>query len=306
MQRAVIAALLLATAVLVWLWLSGGGSQITAWAAGEQRAFQNGIARTLRALRGGEAGAYALLLGSCFAYGFFHAIGPGHGKLLVGGYGMARQVPMLRLSLIALVSSLGQAVTAVVLAYTGVWLLGLTRDAMVDTAERWLAPLSYGLIAMIGIWLVVRGLRHLRSVGLEATPDHHHDHDHDHAAGEVCSSCGHKHGPTLAEAEQATSLRDALVLIGGIAIRPCTGALFILLITWQMGIPMAGIAGAFVMALGTASVTVAVGIAASGFRGGLMRAVAQVGALTWMMPVVEVAAGLVVVSLSGVLLLRAL
>lgn len=304
MQRALIAALLLATAVLVWLWLSGGGSQITAWAAGEQRAFQNGIARTLRALRGGEAGAYALLLGSCFAYGFFHAIGPGHGKLLVGGYGMARQVPMLRLSLIALVSSLGQAVTAVVLAYTGVWLLGLTRDAMVDTAERWLAPLSYGLIAVIGIWLVVRGLRHLRAVQGEQVHDDHHSHDH--AAGEVCGSCGHKHGPTLAEAEEATSLRDALVLIGGIAIRPCTGALFVLLITWQMGIPMAGVAGAFVMALGTASVTVAVGIAASGFRGGLMRAVAQAGALTWMMPVVEVAAGLVVVSLSGVLLLRAL
>jgi ABC-type nickel/cobalt efflux system permease component RcnA len=157
---------------------------------------------------------------------------------------------------------------------------------------------------MIGIWLVVRGLRHLRSVGVEVRHEHHHDHNH--AAGEVCSSCGHKHGPTLAEAEQATSLRDALVLIGGIAIRPCTGALFVLLITWQMGIPMAGIAGAFVMALGTASVTVAVGIAASGFRGGLMRAVAQAGALTWMMPVVEVAAGLVVVSLSGVLLLRAL
>lgn len=305
MQRALIAAILLATAVLVWLWLSGGGSQITAWAAGEQREFQNGIARTLRALRGGEAGAYALLLGSCFAYGFFHAIGPGHGKLLVGGYGMARQVPMLRLSLIALVSSLGQAVTAVVLAYTGVWLLGLTRDRMVDTAERWLAPLSYGLIAMIGLWLVVRGLRHLRSARVE---DLHHPNDqtHTHAAGEVCGSCGHKHGPTLTEAEQATSLRDALVLIGGIAIRPCTGALFVLLITWQMGIPMAGIAGAFVMALGTASVTVAVGIAASGFRGGLMRAVAQAGALTWMMPVVEVAAGLVVVSLSATLLLRAL
>ena len=101
-------------------------------------------------------------------------------------------------------------------------------------------------------------------------------------------------------------MRDALLLIGGIAIRPCTGALFVLIITWQMGIAVAGIAGAFAMALGTASVTVAVGIAASGFRGGLMRAVAKASALVWIMPLLEVIAGLVVVALSCGLLLRAI
>ena len=72
-----------------------------------------------------------------------------------------------------------------------------------------------------------------------------------------------------------------------------------------MGIPMAGIAGAFAMALGTASVTVAVGIAASGFRGGILRSMASAGALTWVMPMLEVAVGLVVVALSTGLLLRA-
>lgn len=304
MRTTITLAVLLATAVLVWLWVSGGFNEIAVWAAGEQRNFQNGIARTLRALRGGEAGAYALLLGSCFAYGFFHAIGPGHGKLLVGGYGMARDVPMLRLSLIALVSSLGQAITAVILAYGGLWLLGLTRDRMVGAAEDWLAPLSYAMIAAIGLWLVLRGVRRLQRAQAEAAHGHAHHH-HDHATSEVCGSCGHRHGPSIEEAERTTSLRDALILIAGIAVRPCTGALFVLIITWQMGIPMAGIAGAFAMALGTASVTVAVGIAASGFRGGILRSIARAGALVWVMPMMEVAAGLVVVALSAALLLRA-
>ncbi|MCX7567270.1 hypothetical protein OS189_13035 [Sulfitobacter sp. F26169L] len=299
MRRAVILALLLAMALLAWLWLSGGFSALAVWAAGEQRSFQNGIARTLRALRGGEAGAYAVLMGSCFAYGFFHAIGPGHGKLLVGGYGVAREVPMLRLSLIALLSSLGQAVTAILLAYGGLWLLGLTRERMVNAAEDWLAPFSYALIVLIGLWLVVRGLRRLR----RAQAVHGHEH---HGPTDTCNSCGHRHGPTLEEAGQTSGLRDALLLIGGIAVRPCTGALFVLIITWQMNIAMAGVAGTFAMALGTASVTVVVGIAASGFRGGLMRGIANAGALAWMMPVLEVAAGVVVVALSGGLLLRAL
>lgn len=314
MRRAITIAVIIAAALLGWLWLSGGFTALGSWAAAEQRDFQNSIARTLRALRGGEAGALALLMGSCFAYGFFHAIGPGHGKLLVGGYGMARDVPMLRLSAIALLSSLGQAVTAIVLAYGGLWLLGATRDRMVATAEAWLAPLSYVLIALIGLWLVVRGLRRLRLAKVaddhgyphnhaDYDHTHHHDHSHHHH-DDTCSSCGHRHGPSLDEASNAHSLRDALILIGGIAIRPCTGALFVLIITWQMGIAVAGIAGAFAMALGTASVTVAVGIAASGFRGGIMRSVASAGALVWIMPVIEVAAGLFVVILSAVLLLR--
>ena len=297
MRRAIGAALLLACTVIAWLWWSDGFDQMAVWAAGEQRNFQNGIARTLRALRGGDGGAFALLMGSCFAYGFFHAIGPGHGKLLVGGYGMARTVPMGRLSLIALLSSLGQAVTAIVLAYGGSWLLGLTRERMVGAAEDWLAPFSYALIAAIGLWLVWRGVARL--LRTQATHGHAH-----HGPSDTCSSCGHRHGPSIEEAETATSLRDALILIAGIAVRPCTGALFVLIITWQMGIPLAGIAGAFAMALGTASVTVAVGIAASGFRGGVMRSLASASALNWVMPMFEIAAGLIVVALSAALLIR--
>lgn len=300
MRSALSIALVLVVSAVGWLWLSGGFEQLAVWAAGQQREFQNGIARTLRALRGGEAGAYALLMTSCFAYGFFHAIGPGHGKLLVGGYGVARAVPMLRLSLIALLSSLGQAVTAIVLAYGGLWLLGLTRDGMIGAAEQTLAPLSYAMIAGIGAWLLWRGVRHLRRT--QAVQGHTQTGDDDAA----CSSCGHRHGPSLEEAREASGLRDALWLIGGIAVRPCTGALFVLLITWQMGIAMAGIAGAFAMALGTASVTVAVGVAASGFRGGLLRSVAGVSALVWIVPVIEIVAGSVVVILSLGLLARAL
>ncbi|MEP1765670.1 MAG: hypothetical protein ABJJ53_03295 [Sulfitobacter sp.] len=308
MRNAIIAALAGAVCLCLWLWLSGGFEQIAVWAAGEQREFQNGIARTLRALRGGDAGAYSVLLSSCFAYGFFHAIGPGHGKMLVGGYGVARDVAMLRLSVIALFSSLGQAVTAIVVAYGGLWLLGATRDRMVGAAENWLAPVSYGMIAMIGLWLVLRGGRRLRAAKRVLSQDSTVLDPHTHSYGEddVCSTCGHRHGPSLEEAGQVTGLREALMLIGGIAMRPCTGALFVLIITWQMGIPVAGIAGAFSMALGTASVTVAVGIAASGFRGGLLRAMAGAGALTWVMPMLEVLAGLVVVALSTGLVLRAL
>lgn len=283
--------------VLGVLWMTGAFDRLGFWAAQQQRGFQETIALSLRAARAGEAGAVLALLGACFAYGLAHAAGPGHGKVLIGGYGMARAVPMMRLSLIALAASLGQAVTAVALVYTGVFVFNLGREALVGVTEDVMAPVSYGAIALIGLWLMWRGLRRVRE------PVHDHAHEGEEA---VCSSCGHAHGPTLDQVSETRSLRDAVLLIGGIAMRPCTGALFVLILTWQMGIGMIGIAGAFAMAIGTAIVTIAVGFAAGGLRGGMLAGISGSPRFAQVAAVVELLAGGVVVLLAGGLLLRAL
>lgn len=299
MPRFLIVPLVLICAALIWFWISGGFDHLTAYAAGEQRAFQNQIARALRALRGGDTGALWALLTVCFAYGFFHAIGPGHGKVLIGGYGLGRRVPWFRLSVISLLASLGQAVTAVVLVQGGIWVFALTREHMIGMAENVMAPASYAAIAVVGIWLIWRGARLLRR---RPHDDHHHDHDHhDHGP-----DCNHRHGPTPDEIGQVSTLREALVLIAGIAIRPCTGAIFVLIITWQMGIATAGIAGAFAMALGTATITIAVGLAATTLRGGFIGTLSDSRLATQVIPVIEILAGLMIAILAGGLLLRAL
>jgi nickel/cobalt exporter len=109
-----------------------------------------------------SAAAVVPLLTVSFLYGFFHAAGPGHGKLLIGGYGAARAVGAVRLSAVALASSLAQAATAVLLVGAGVWLLNWSREYMTDLADRLLQPLGFSAIAAIGLWLVYRGVRGLR------------------------------------------------------------------------------------------------------------------------------------------------
>ncbi|GAA6175765.1 nickel/cobalt transporter [Sulfitobacter pacificus] len=295
---------------LGWFWYAGGFDQLGFWAASQQREFQNAIARALRLVRSGETAAVVGVLTGCFAYGLAHAAGPGHGKVLIGGYGFARKVPMLRLSLIALAASLGQAVTAVVLVYAGVLVLNIGQEAMVNLTEAIMAPVSYGAIALIGLWLMWRGLRKLSLRPQAHDHDHdHHSHTHDHTReghDHHCASCGHVHGPSLDQVENVSNLREALVLIAGIAVRPCTGALFVLIITWQMGIGGLGIAGAFAMAFGTALVTILVGLLASGLSGGILTSLSGSPKMAKMVAVLEVLAGLAVAFLAGGLLLRAL
>ena len=253
--------------VVIWLWWGGGMTQIEAWAAAGQRDAQNALARTLRALRTGEPGALAGLMGVAFLYGLFHAAGPGHGKLLIGGYGMGRPVAATRLAGLALLSSLAQSATAVLLVLAGIGLLGWTRDRVTGLADTTLTAISYLAIAGVGSWLALRGARALARSRAAHAPHHHHDHDHhhDHAHGPDCG-CGHAHAPTPEDAARVQSLRDALALIGAIAVRPCTGALFLLIISWRMDILPAGIAGTFAMGLGTASITILAALAAVTLR----------------------------------------
>ena len=284
-------------ALAVWLWPMGGMMSVERWAAAGQREVQNAMAGSLRRLKAGDPAALTVLLGLCFAYGFFHAAGPGHGKVLIGGYGLGRRVPVLRLSGLAVASSLAQAAAAVMLVYAGVFVLNWGRERMVATAEAILAPASYGMIALVGLWLLLRGLRR---VARNRT-----SHRHSHGDDGTCS-CGHKHGPTVEEATQVQSMREALVLIATVAIRPCTGALFLLILTWRMGLDWIGIAGAFAMGVGTASVTVAVAVGSVLLRETTLTHTQHPDLLRWALPALEIAAGAVVALLSVNLMLSAM
>ncbi len=282
----------------IWLWGFGGDDTISLWAARGQQDVQNGLARGLRALKQGETGALLTLLSLCFAYGFFHAAGPGHGKVILGGYGLSQNIPLRRLSILAVASSLAQSATAIVLVLGGLSLLEWGRVQMTDITEDVLAPLSYGLIALVGLWLALRGLRKLRS---HASQEHAHSHSHDG----TCSSCGHKHGPTLDEAAQATTLRDGLAIIGAVAIRPCTGAIFLLLLTWRMDLMAAGIGGVIAMGLGTATVTLAVALAAVTFRASTLAQINSTLGLR-LAAGLEILGGTLIVLVTSQLLWRAL
>ena len=283
--------LIAAGGLLLWLFGLGGMDLISHWAALQQREAQTALAAGLRAVRAGEPGAWITLMGVCASYGFFHAAGPGHGKLLIGGYGAAARVTALRLSALAVISSLAQALTAIMLVGAGALVLGWSRARMTDTAEQVLAPASYGAIAMVGLWLAWRGLRRVRSVRAAAPV----------AEDGTCHSCGHAHGPSVEQVASLTSWWDAVVIVVSVAMRPCTGAVFLLILCFGLGIPLAGIIGAMVMGLGTASVTVLVAILAVGTRRSALAGWSGSGAVR-AIALIEIVAGAVIAVIATTLL----
>ncbi|NEX48494.1 hypothetical protein G3572_20040 [Rhodobacter sp. ETT8] len=315
MARGLALAGLAVALALALSWAGGWLEPLAVWAAGQQRAVQEALAAAVRALRAGEPGAWSALLAVCFSYGFFHAVGPGHGKAVIGGYGMARRVRLPVLAGLALASSLAQAAVAVALVAGGAFLLGWTRPRMEGFAEAAMVPLSHALVAGLGLWLVWRGLRGLVAQGRAATAatgavrhdaPHGHSHDghghdpHAHVDGGACG-CGHAHGPSAAQVAGVASARDAALLVGAIALRPCSGALFLLILTFAMGIGWAGVAGTFAMGLGTAAVTIVVAGLAFWAREGAFAALPGAG-LARVLPGVEVVAGALIAAVSLLLL----
>lgn len=299
------------------LWLTGALGPVAEALQAAQRAAQDRLAGAIRALRGGEPGALATFWAVCFGYGVLHAAGPGHGKLVIGGYGVARRVPVGRLAGLALASSLAQAAVAVGLVYAAVAVLGLTRTAVEGAAENWVTPIGHAMIAGLGLWLVWRGVAGLRRQARVIGADHGHGHDHGHAHGHHDHQahqdhdhvhgphCTHAHGPTVEEVERISGWRDGFALVAGIALRPCSGALFVLVLTWQLGIAAAGVVGAFVMGLGTALITVTAALMAVWAREGAFLGLGSDG-VARAMPVVQLAVGAVIALAAGGLLIQSL
>ncbi|MEM6679849.1 MAG: hypothetical protein AAF675_18455 [Pseudomonadota bacterium] len=308
----------------VGLFFSGGVMEAAGrWAIDAQRAFQDEMAGAIRALQAGQPGAWLALMAAAGAYGFVHAVGPGHGKYLIGGVGLGSTVSVARLLGVAFLSSLAQALWAILLVYGGFFVLEVSARQLATLAEAYLAPASYIAVAAIGGVLALRGGRalwHHLAPGPLLAPKlalaGHDQHDayhpgghghldgHGHAQGEHDhDDCGcHAHGPRPEDVAALGSLRDAVALIGSIAIRPCTGAIFLLVIAWQMDIAWAGAAAVITMGLGTGMLTSLVAVSSVLARGLAMGYGATAGVLTLALPTLQFLSGLLIVWFSLVLL----
>ena len=281
-----------------------------------------------------------------FAYGVFHALGPGHGKAVLSAYVLANRETMRNGAILAMVSAMIQALVAVLLVSVAAWALNLTGAAL-NTATQWLEAGSALMLVGLGLWLVWRhvlspigrtamqrwradhphpgrhprghtaahqhshdhaGHQHLHVHSHQHVDqhghrhDHHHEHHH-HDHNDACG-CGHAHVPPAEMLSGRLNWARAWSAVLSMGLRPCTGAVLVLVFSLSQGMFMAGVVSTFAMGLGT-GITVAllamgsllVGRLAEGAAGGAGSALGK-----WVVSLLQALAAIAVLLLGLVLL----
>jgi nickel/cobalt exporter len=324
---------------------------IVGWLLTKQSEFYREMSSTIRAAKADGSAVWTLLAIS-FAYGIFHAAGPGHGKAVISSYLVANEETARRGIALSFVSALMQSLIAVLIVGIGAWLLNVTAKTMCG-AERVIEIASYTLIAAFGVRLVwSKGggfLRALRSSYGRSEPllapalahaaavhhghghhahdhgdhqHHHHDHApaqaiavHDHMPGHAHAEhddpghvhdehCGHSHGPEPTQLSGPGGWRRGFGAVLTVGIRPCSGAILVLVFALAQGLFWAGVAATFVMGLGTAITVATIAVIAVSAKGLALRMTAgREGSGALVMRGVEFgAAGLVLLFGVGLLL----
>ena len=277
------------------------------WLLTKQSEFYREMSSTIRAAKSDGSAVWGLLAIS-FAYGIFHAAGPGHGKAVISSYLVANQETARRGIVLSFISAMLQSLVAVLIVAVGAWLLNVTAKTMCG-AERVIAIASYALIAAFGARLVwTKGGGFIRA--LQANPaspalalasaSHGHAHDHGHVHDE---HCGHSHGPLPGELAGPDGWRRGLGTIFSVGLRPCSGAILVLVFALAQGLFLAGIAATFVMGLGTAITVATIAVVAVSARGVARRlsGASEGGGALFMRGIEFAAAGLVLLFGLGLL-----
>ena len=285
----------------------------TGWILAKQAEFYRMLSGLIRAAKADGSAAYTLL-GISFLYGVFHAAGPGHGKAVISSYLVANNETWRRGIVLSFASAILQALTAIAIVGVVAALLGATAKAMGNTV-RVIEIVSYTLILLIGLRLLwVKGRAFLRALRLGAghhTHDHthehghghHHHHDHDHDHDHDASAWSHGHALEPSELAGVHWLRRGLTAIVAVGLRPCSGAIIVLVFALAQGLFWIGVASTFVMGLGTAITVAAIAtlaVAARELAGKLAKA--KPGAGVIMLRGLETAAALVIVLFGAALL----
>ena len=256
------------------------------WIARQQSIFYRDLTDALANLS--QSGhAAVLLISLSFAYGVFHAVGPGHGKAVIASYLLATGDRLKRGIVISFASALVQALTAILVVSIGTLILNVTAVTMTRATDA-LEIASYALIALCGVWLLwmkLSGRGHDHGGRADtahdaATCNHpHHKLGRNFAlaaqgasaglgnaqftatalagngqaqsAASLACDCGHSHAPDPAMLDRPLTVARAWTAILAVGVRPCSGAIIVLVFAVSQKLYWAGILSVLVMALGT-------------------------------------------------------
>jgi len=301
---------------------------VLGWIFAKQAEFYRQFSGLIRSAKADGSAVWSLA-GLSFLYGIFHAAGPGHGKAVISSYIVANDETWMRGVVLSFASALLQALVAVVVVGVAAALLSASAATM-GRAVNAIEIVSYSLIILIGLRLLwvkgraflalLRTLHRPAPLSAAATPQphdhpHHHHHGHDHAhhahgeahhhahPHEDASAWGHAHAPEPEELAGPGGWKRGFSAIVAVGLRPCSGAILVLVFALAQGLFWTGVISTFVMAVGTAITVAAIAslaVAARAWAKHIAEVRSGYGMLA--MRAIEVGAAVVIIAFGTLLL----
>ncbi|RXJ13810.1 nickel/cobalt transporter [Lelliottia nimipressuralis] len=254
-------ALFLILAAIGALWLWQAWPQVMMKSILWQRDVNQQMSGLLKAVAENPTKAGGSLLIFSFLYGVLHALGPGHGKIVITTW-LATHPSKLKSSIgLTLASSLLQGLVAIALVIVVLTVLQLPARQL-HMSSFWLEKGSYALVGVLGVLLCWRAIKKLRALLRKPTFKAftaHHVHD-------AHCGCGHQHLPTQEQLQGTDDWRARLMIILSMGMRPCSGAIMVLLFSKVIGVFSWGVVSALAMAAGTSLTITSLALLVHSFR----------------------------------------
>jgi nickel/cobalt transporter (NicO) family protein len=226
---------------------------LSGWILAKEAGFYRLLSAAVHGVKESGTAAWGLA-GLSFSYGIFHAAGPGHGKTVIASYMLANERALRRGIAIAFGAAFLQGTSAIAIVGICAVLLRATAKHMTMAAAA--AELaSYAGIVILGAVLVyAKGAALLScwrepkalAAALAGGCIKHHAHGLEAA---------HCHAPNPGTLGARFSIKSALLTIAAAGLRPCSGAILVLVFALSQGIFAAGALSVAAMSFGTAATT---------------------------------------------------
>ncbi len=237
--------LLLVAGAGFWLWRAW--PQVLLQSVIWQRTLNAELSSLLQSVENSPSTAGLSLLGFSFVYGVLHALGPGHGKMVITTW-LATYPSKLKSGIaLSLTGSLLQGIVAIILVTVVLSLLRLPAGQL-HLSRFWMERGSCLLVGALGLLLCLRALKKLRVLLQRPKFTDFRPYHHMHHAN---CGCGNKHLPAPEQLQRGEGWRAKSVIVLLMGMRPCSGAIMLLLFSKVIGVFNWGIAAVMAMAAGT-------------------------------------------------------
>ena len=226
-----------------------------------------------------DLGVFFMLLGIALFYGFIHALGPGHGKIIMVSYALSNPLKVRQGILLGIFIAVIHTCSAIFLVSTLYFILKSTYSGYSQEPKKIISLVSYGLIVCMGVFLIAKTI-----------------------IVDIVKLNNKKQKPEIKDKARQNKFQNLILPALIIGLVPCEGAVLILIFSITINSYYLGIILAMVMSFGIAITISLMGIITIYSKKGALKLISAKKGLIKIISIIIQLLGAIIILLFGLLI----